>query len=199
MWRVISLAVAASIALAVSSQAETLVDHATKAANLIAAGKTAEALEEATRVRDLAWDAAPIAFTTATFVDGKPAGYGQYTPRASTVFKPGDAITIYAEPVGYGYGRDGAQYLIDLDADIELQTPQGQILVREESFTRLSGKGLRPIREFQVSFSIALDGLTAGDYVLVTRLKDAHGDKTGSFSLPFSIPQPEPAPKPEQQ
>lgn len=198
MWRLISLAAAASIALAAPSHANTLVEAAARASDLLEAGKPIEALEQATKLRDTVWDDAPIGFTTAVFIDGDATGYGQYTPREGNVFAADEKITIYAEPIGYGYGRDGDFHKIDLDADIELQTPNGQILVRQESFTRLSASARRPLREFQITMSLTLSGLTPGDYVLVITLNDAHSDKTGSFSLPMAIPEPAPKPKPAE-
>ena len=198
MWRILTMAAAASIALGQPGQANDLADLAAKTTSMIEAGKPSEALKHAIKLRDIAWDAAPIGFTASMFIDGTASAYGQYTPRANSVFSADQPITVYAEPVGYGYGRNGEDYLIDLDADIELHTPGGQILVRQESFSRFSGRARQKIREFQISFSLTLTGLSAGDYLLVTKLKDAHSEKTGSFSLPFSIPQPEPQPKPAE-
>lgn len=198
MWRLTSLAAAASIAFTMTVQAETLMDKAASASNMLEAGKAGEALEQATSFRDAVWAAAPIGFTTATLTDGAATGYGKYTPRASNHFKAEEQITIYCEPVGYDYGRDGDDYLIDLDADIELHTPKGHILVRQEAFARLSSKSRRQVREFHVSLSLTLSGLKPGDYILVTKMRDAHSDKTGMFSLPIRIAVPEPKPKPEQ-
>ncbi|MCW2308149.1 hypothetical protein [Rhodobium gokarnense] len=196
MWRVLVLS-AAIVGGAWAAHAETPAALAEKTASLIAAEKPAEALGAAEALRDAAWQAAPLGFTTARFVAAPAKGYGRYEPREDTTFKAGEPIAVYAEPVGYGFGRDGEDILIDLDADLELRTPDGQILVAQTDFTRLSARTRRPVYEFQVSFSLNLSGLQPGDYVLFTRLKDAHSDKAGSFELPFTIKGPEPAPKPQ--
>lgn len=145
------------------------------------------AVEAARAALAEAWNAAPLSFATALFVDTPAKGYGRYTPRETATFAPDEPIHVYAEPVGFGYGRNDAEYTIDLVAGFELRNTSGQVLAQGDDFARLTQSSRREVREFPAALSYRFEGLIAGDYVLVTRLKDANSDKSGDFALPFSI------------
>ncbi|PTW62310.1 hypothetical protein C8N35_101350 [Breoghania corrubedonensis] len=136
---------------------------------------------------DQAWSEAPLGFTVAIFTSGKAGGYGRYTPRENAVFAPGEAINVYAEPVAYGFAREDDLVAIALAASFELRTPGGQILASGDDFAHLTAKARHPIREFPATLTYRFDGLSPGDYVLVTKLADDNSDKSGAFSLPFTV------------
>ena len=134
-----------------------------------------------------AWADAPLSFNRALFTQGASPGYGLYTPRAEATFTPGEPLHVYAEPVGYGYGSNGDIVTVNLVAGFELRNTRGQILAENDDFARLTAERRHEIREFHTSLTYRFEGLTAGDYILVTRLSDANSDKSGSFSLPFTV------------
>lgn len=72
-----------------------------------------------------AWQEAPLGFAKALFVDGDVRGFGQYTPLATSVFQPDDTLTVYAQPLGYGFVQSDEGYGIRLVADYELLKPLG--------------------------------------------------------------------------
>ncbi|ADZ71874.1 hypothetical protein [Polymorphum gilvum] len=147
----------------------------------------AATLVSAYEALDAAWDAAPLAFTAATFVREPASGYGQYEPLASSVFRSDETLVVYAEPVGYGFaaGQDG--FGIELKAGFELRTPGGQVLLRDDGFATLGRSTRTRSREFHATLSFRFDGLPAGSYVLATTLTDIVGSSSASFELPFSI------------
>ncbi len=209
------LAFAAAIAMAflpVRASAGDIVDSAAEAERLLAASEPVEALAAAEAAYDATWRAIPLSFRKALFVDGKPAGFGRYTPRQSATFKAGDEIVVYAEPVGYAYGvkgGDGAEnggkdegdesFTIDLDADLEVRTGGGQILASSEGFSRLSQTAAIRERAFNVTLEFAFTGLKPGDYVLAVTLRDVHSDKKGTFELPFVMDAPKPQSRPAEE
>ncbi|MDJ0930210.1 hypothetical protein [Breoghania sp.] len=134
-----------------------------------------------------AWSQSALSFTAATFTQGKARGYGRFTPKPQAEFAPDEPLYVYAEPVAFGYGSDGDRVTVELTASSELRNTTGQILAKGEEFARLKTETRHPVREFPAILSYRFDGLAPGDYVLVTRLDDANSDKSGSFSLPFSV------------
>lgn len=145
------------------------------------------ALIEARRAMDAAWDQAPLAFGVATFTQNAADSFGQYEPRNNNTFTAGDMLHVYVEPIGYGYKRTGEQFEINFGTDFELRNETGQILASQDGFADLILISRNAIKEYQASLSFRFDGLLPGNYVLRTRLNDRNSDKSGSFSLPFSI------------
>lgn len=136
---------------------------------------------------DAAWQASPLAFTKALFVEAPASAYGAYAPRAGSVFKPGEAIIVYAEPVGYDYTENGGEYRIELSVDFEILTTTGQVLAAQNDFARVGTAARDKLREFQTSLSFTFEGLQAGDYVLMARFRDGASDKSGELRLPFTV------------
>ena len=136
---------------------------------------------------DAAWAASPMGFTDARFVTEPAAGYGAFEPRDGATFEPGDAINVYAEPVGYGYRENGGVYEVELAVDFEILNNTGQVLAEQADFARVTAEARNPLREFQTSLSFRFEGLTDGDYILVTRFRDTNSEKSGEIRLPFTI------------
>lgn len=136
---------------------------------------------------DAAWQAAPLGFTKALFVKAPAEGYGAYEPRQGNVFAPGEAIVVYAEPVGYGYAHGDEGYRFELTVDFEILTPSGQVLASQADFAKVGSASREKLREFQASLSFRFDGLQSGEYVLLARFRDTVGAKAGELRMPFSV------------
>jgi hypothetical protein len=186
-------AFSACLMAASTAFAGPILDDATAAEALLAEGKAVEALASLEAAFNAAWDAAPLGFSEATFVTGKPAGFGIYDTRPNAVFQPDEQMLVYAEPFGYGFGKDGDLFKIDFSADFQLRTTRGQILHAQEGFASLDMASRRRNKEFQVYIVYNFKGLKPGDYVLVTKLNDRNSAKTGEFELPFTIAATPPA------
>jgi hypothetical protein len=51
-------------------------------------------------------------------VPGSVNGYGIYQTHNSSIFKPGEKISLYIEPVGYSYKPTGSLFLMNFTGDI---------------------------------------------------------------------------------
>ena len=121
------VALGLSAAMFAAAFAGEIVDAAQQAESHEAAGNPVKALAAIENAFNALWDKAPLQFSEALFVSGKPQGFGIYEPRPTSVFKPGEDMPVYAEPFGYGgYGRKGDAFVISFDADFELRTASGQ-------------------------------------------------------------------------
>jgi hypothetical protein len=185
-----ALLLALAVAAPSVAAAGQVLDDATTAEALLNSGKPVQALAAIEDAFNVTWDAAPLGFSEASFVTGKPAGFGIYDTRPTSIFKPDEQMMVYAEPFGYGFGKDGDIFKIDFSADFELRTAKGQILHSQSDFASLDMKSRRRNKEFQVFIVYNFKGLKPGDYVLETTLHDLNSPKTGSFELPFTIAAP---------
>ena len=164
-----------------------IVDAAGKAEQQVGAGQFLEALETLDGAVGKVWEQAPLTVRKALFVAGDPPGFGLYTARPDSVFKASEVLVVYAEPVGYGFGREGDQYVIDLAVDVELKNKAGQVLGAKADFGQLKLVSHAQNHEFMAKLSYNFSGLPAGEYEVVTTLRDAPTGKKGTFSLPFTI------------
>lgn len=134
-----------------------------------------------------AWDASDLVFTAATFAEEPATGYGQYTPRDTDTFSSDDVITVYAEPVGYGYTTSDSGFGYDLKTSFRLLNTTGQVLASQDNFAEFSGNARSRKRELSTSLSFQFGGLPAGSYTLAAVYTDKVSGKTGTISLPFSV------------
>jgi hypothetical protein len=135
-----------------------------------------------------AWAATPLTIRKAFFVAEHPQGFGQYVERSSTVFKPGEKLIAYAEPVGYGWKDTGAgEFEFGFKVDFTIIAADGKILGGQQDFADLSLKSHARNREFMVVLTLNVTGAPPGDYVIEYKLRDVSSDKTATFNMPFKI------------
>jgi hypothetical protein len=135
-----------------------------------------------------AWAATPLTIRQAFFVAEHPKGFGQYVKRPDNVFKPGEKLVAYAEPVGYGWKDVGnGEYEFGFKVDFLIKSPDGKLLTGQENFADLAEKSHARNREFMVVLTLDVEGAPPGDYVLEYKLHDVTNDKATTFNLPFKI------------
>ena len=135
-----------------------------------------------------AWNATPLTVRRAIFVDGHPEGFGQYVERANNVFKKGEPLVTYAEPVGYGWKDVGdGVYEFGFKADWQVKSADGKVLGGKEDFADVTKKSRARNREFDVVLSLGLSDITPGDYILEYTLHDIASSKTYTISQSFKV------------
>ena len=169
------------------AKAGEIVDAAVNAERLLAQRRYDEALATLDNAKDEVWKAAPMTVRKALFTASEPRGFGVYDIKEGTTFKRSDPIIIYAEPVGYGFGRDGELYVIDLGLDFAIKSRDGKILARQENFGSLALRSRVPNKEFMAKLTYDFSGLPAGDYEVTTNIKDKNSDKSTEFTMKFDL------------
>jgi hypothetical protein len=106
MQRIFAGVLVAAI-LAASASAGGIADRAAQAESLAAEGKFVAAFEALDEAVTLLWNKSPLSFRKFLWVDHDPRGFGAYVPRPSNVYKAGDKMIAYAEPVGYDWKSFG--------------------------------------------------------------------------------------------
>lgn len=162
-------------------------DAAAKAEELLAAKDHAGAIAALDGAIAGILKDAPLTIRNALFVD-RATGYGAYVERESAVFKSGEPIVIYVEPMAFAFGKNdlGAKEF-SLIADFVLQDDKGETLFAKDDFVSV----VQPVRydNREVHFTLTLDltGLPEGQFVGKFRVRDSHSDKSALFELPFEI------------
>lgn len=135
-----------------------------------------------------AWRQTPLAVRRAVFETDRAEGFGQYRERSSNVFKPGEKLIAYIEPVGYGWKETSpGTYEFGFEVDFLIKSPDGKLLAGQENFARLVLSSHARNREFMLNLTMNVGGAPPGDYVLEFKLRDVAGDKSTVVQLPFKI------------
>lgn len=168
---------------------QTISDSAQAIEARIAADDFVTAITGARDLLGQVWDMTPnLGFSEAVLVAVPAAGYGIYNPRPSTSFKLGESIYVYAEPYGYGFGTPGeGLFSIGFFVDLQVIAADGSILGEIPNVAELDLTSRVRNREFQATITYDLSGIQAGNYVLVTSLRDKNSAKSGSFETPIEI------------
>lgn len=173
--------------LALPAYAGPVADAAAKAEQLLDAKDPVAAVAALDAAIAAILKDAPLTVRKALFVD-KATGYGAYAERAAAVFKPGEPILIYVEPIAFAFGKNdvGAEEFA-LVADFVLQDEKGATLFAKDDFVSV----VQPVRYHnrEVHFTLTLDltGLPNGEFLAKFRLRDKHADKSALFELPFEV------------
>jgi hypothetical protein len=181
---------AAALLLAGTSlvSAGEITDLAKDAEAKLQAGQSIEAIETLRRAVALADARVPLSFRKTVFVAETPIAFGVYKPRTDNVFKSGEPLIAYAEPVGMGWtAQDGALFRSLLTADFEIRSPDGRILAGKRDFGRFEFVSHEENKEIRTDVTVNLTGATAGKYVLGVTYHDAVTGRSANFDLPFEI------------
>jgi len=170
-----------------AAAAGEVVDAATRAEELAAAGDYGNALEALAEARDTLWKQAPLSFRKALFVAADPKGFGVYEVRENAIFRRQDPLIVYAEPQGYGYGHDGDIFIIDLSLDFVITAADGQVIAEQKGFGALTMRSRVANKEFMAKVTYDFSALHPGDYEVTTRMKDKNSNKSGEFTLKFTL------------
>ena len=181
---------AALMALAISAPAAfagEIGDLATEAEKALQAGDGAGALEKFRSAEEALWQAMPLGVQNVKQID-TASGFGIYSERANHIYKPGEKIVLYMEPVGYGYGKDGlGNSLIALSVDITVVSAAGETLGTMEKVGRIQVASRSHNRELFFKLDLSLDGLPPGKYRCDFLMHDENSTKTAPFSTDIEI------------
>lgn len=180
------LFLAASFLSPLPGLAGPVADHAAQAEAAMATDPIA-ALGHLDAAIEEVWKAAPLAFRKVLFAESA-GGFGIYAERPNAIFKPGEPILIYGEPVGFGYGKTALGGLeISLVLDFVLANEAGEELFAKADFIAYQLPVRYHNREFNTATTLNLTGLEPGKYIAKFKMRDKHSDKTGAFELKFEV------------
>lgn len=121
------------------------------------------------------------------FISRQADGWRQYAPRQTPVFRVGEALQFYAEPVNLGWSPKGASYRFDMRVDVEIRTADGTVVWGQRDYGQLSQERAEPDPNTFITGSIAIKGLAPGLYLLGARFRDPANGRTVETELAFAI------------
>ena len=133
------------------------------------------------------WNEAPLAVVNAHFTDNEPKGFGDFQPRANSVFSSLEPVRLYYEIIGAVPKKTAKAYKTSLSYDFRVIDDTGQVLGGQKGL-----KGVELDSSFfstQVMMYLTLNfkGLAEGRYTLEITLHDNHSSKTATHKMPFEI------------
>jgi len=182
-----ALALLAGAALAVTASAEELTDLAKQAESDIKDGKTLDAYDAMRKAGLQVWNKGPLTFRKDIFVSNKPGGFGVYDPRPDSVFKPGEKLIIYVEPVGFTWQPKNGLNHAQLVVDLVLKDGDGNVVAQQQGFGNFSFDSHEQNMETMTAVTVDFAEAPAGKYAAELTFHDTVGDKSASFELPFEI------------
>jgi hypothetical protein len=175
------------IAGAGPAAAGELADAGAMADTEVAQGQYIEALATLSTAQDKVWQKSPLLFRKTVFVASDPKGFGIYDLHDGDTFKRSEKIILYAEPVGYGYRKDGELNVIDLSLDFEVKAKDGRLIGGQKDFANPQLRSRVQNHEFFVKVTYDFSAVPAGQYEVRTTVNDKATGKSGSFVLPFTL------------
>jgi hypothetical protein len=126
-------------------------------------------------------------FRRAVSVDEPPQGYGIYTERSNNVFKIGEELLVYIEPVGLTWSDRGGYFRSLALIDYEVRTPEGRVLLGQRDAGTVELRSREQNQEVMYQFSLNLSGGSPGRFLLAVTYRDAESGEAATFELPFEL------------
>lgn len=190
-FRTAALTIAALIAMAWGSASGSLAgpvaEHAARAESLLEGGEADKAVEALHEAVAALWEESPLVIRKALLVESSN-GLGIYVPREDAAFAPGDKVLLYVEPWGFGYGRSGDVFAINLKLGLGIETPDGQVLAEQPDLFRVDVRSRDRYQAFSLALSFVMPDLKkSGDFIFDFTLDDQNSAKKARFRLPFTV------------
>jgi hypothetical protein len=142
------------------------------------------ALESLRNASKEVWLHTPFQIGTAVLVQDEASGFGTYVAKPNNVYKSGDVIRLYLEPIGFTQTQKDNQYVIGLAVDFTIGRQDGTVIAGKENFGKWELKSHRFTTQFSMNLNYNITGVAPGDYVIKTILRDLEGSKTAVVSTP---------------
>ena len=173
-----------------------LADAATKAEALAASGDTRGAHDLLRSATGSFSATLPFSIGTAVFVAAPPIGYAMYEPKQQPVFKPGEALVSYVEPIGLTWKAAAAAGKVEthFTVDLDILSASGEVLANQKAFGNFTFTSFFRNQEIYATLTTDVSGAATGDYVLRFHFNDLNSGKSASVDQKFTIAAASPAP-----
>lgn len=135
-----------------------------------------------------AWNVLPLTQRSVKFITEKAQGFGGYTERTSAVFKPGEPIVTYFEPIGFKAEPVAeGKFAVNMTLDFRLTDTAGAVLFEKPAMLTFDRQFQSVPHDVELDVNLQLDGAPAGKYLLVWILTDKVGGQQSTFSQNMEI------------
>ena len=133
------------------------------------------------------WNRMPLTIKQAILVAEKAPSYGSAKTRPDNIYKSGDPVFIYVEPVGYRFASRGDGIDFKIACDLTLLSKDGKVLGGQRDFGQWTINCGEPMFEFFMNLTITLDNIPPGEYGLEITFRDLNGDGQTSINKPVVV------------
>ncbi len=173
---------------AVSSRGDTLSRSLESALSEAGSGQYLKAIETLTGAEMILWGRMTEMTTRRDLlVKKEPLSFGAYDPRPNNLFRPGETIIVYAEPVGYTIQESEGRYRFALTADFNLLDGKGQVLGGQRDFGRWERVSHTPATDFMLFITYDSTELAPGNYAIETLINDTNSSRSVKLITPVII------------
>ncbi len=189
LMKTLMMSATAAALFAIPALAGPLADAAKKAEEQAAAGDVLGAHETLREAVSEFSAQLPFTIGKAVFVTSDPKGYAMYQPKDSPVFKPGESLVSYVEPIGLTWkpAATAGQIETHFTVDFDILNPEGQVLASQKAFGDFTFTGYVRNQEIYSTLTIDVGGAPAGDYVVRYHFNDINGNRTATVDQKFTI------------
>lgn len=121
------------------------------------------------------------------FISRQASGFRRYETRERPLFKAGEAMQFYAEPVNIGWTSKGRTYRFEMRIDVEIRTLEGQVIWGQRDYGHLAHDAATADPNTYITGSVVVKGLPPGLYVLSVRFRDPMNNLTAETESGFGI------------
>jgi len=133
------------------------------------------------------WSKCPLTLHNVHFVVDEPAAFGMYNPRPNAVFKRGEIIRVYMEPIGFTIKQQGGFKQFSLSTDFNILDAEGNVLAGKRNFGTFPFKSRSHITQFMLNLTYTLTGAEPGKYKIETVVRDNFSPKRASIIQDIEI------------
>jgi hypothetical protein len=135
-----------------------------------------------------AWQTMPLTQRRALFVSTTPESYGVYEERKSNIFKAGEKLITYVEPIGYTWTANAeGTYNYGILVDFLVKRSDGKVLGGKEKLLKFAKRSRVRNQELMLVLSLSLGAIESGDYLVEYTLRDDQSKKESKFTQNFTI------------
>ena len=170
-----------------TSQAEDFRQYVKKAQQEYGAGDFIE-VQRALRGAMMAIsNEAPLSVHYFDPVTEEAPNFANITVRKDNIYKSGEPILLYAEPMGYAFYHENDVLQFGFEADFELIDAKGKILGGQKEFQSWVVDSKAPTVDFFMNLTYTFTGLKPGKYTVRTTLHDLVDQDQAWFEYDFLI------------
>lgn len=166
------------------SSAQDLPEFCAQAKTLLDQNRPLEAMKVIQKAMQAVWARTPFQLEKAVLVKKKASGFGAYEPRPDNLYKPGEVVYLYLEPVGFTQEEKDGYYLMGLATDFIVQKEDGTIIGGKENFGKWELKNRNFITGFHLNLDYTLTNVKPGTYIIKTVLRDLLSSKSVAVETP---------------
>lgn len=129
----------------------------------------------------------PLTVDAVTLVTDRPNGFGEYTVRPHNVYRPGESVYVYLEPVNFHTREVDDRSELHLTVDAQLVDAAGDVVASFPNVVVWNRLTARPLRDVYLAVPLLIGQAAPGDYVWRLTVRDAVSGQAATVEVPIVV------------